>query len=251
MGRLTDKVAIVTGGAQGIGAAYARGLAAEGAKIVIADLADTGPIAGIIEQSGGEAAGVSCDVSDEAAMLAMAAQAIDRFGRIDILINNAGLWSGLGHNKVEEISVEDWDRVMAVNVRGVWLGIKVVLPHMRAQKSGKIVNIASNSAFKGVPNLAHYVSSKGAVIGMTRAVAREVGDDNICVNALAPGLTESENTLANPAYKGSFGFTVAGRAIKKSQVPEDLVGAAVFLSSSDSDFMTGQTLVVDGGGQMH
>ncbi len=252
MGRLDKRVAIVTGAAQGIGAVYAKGMAAEGAHIVVADVLDTAKTVAAIEQAGGRALGVRADVTDEAAVGAMVAAAVETFGKLDILVANAGLFADLTHRSFVDIPEAEWDRVMAINVKGIWLCCRAAVPEMRKQGYGKIVNISSGTVMMGTTHLLHYVTSKGAVIALTRALAREVGDDNICVNAIAPGLTMSEKLLARgermvPGNQRN----IAMRSIKRSQTPEDLLGAVVFLSSSASDFMTGQTMVVDGGAVMH
>jgi NAD(P)-dependent dehydrogenase (short-subunit alcohol dehydrogenase family) len=252
MTRLNDKVAIVTGGAQGIGAAYCKRLAEEGAKVVVADIISGENVVNIIRQAGGEAIDVICDVTDEAANQNMVAEAVKAFGRVDILVANAGLYTHLERVKSCERTVEDWDRVMAVNVKGVWLSAKAALPEMLKQKYGKIINIASSVAFKGAPGLAHYGASKAAVIGITRSMANEYGEDGICVNAIAPGPTETETGLAveTEEMRTRRQKSSRTRALKRTGMPEDLVGLCVFLASPESDFMTGQTVVVDGGGIM-
>jgi NAD(P)-dependent dehydrogenase (short-subunit alcohol dehydrogenase family) len=251
-GRLSGKVAIVTGGAQGIGAAYARRLAAEGAAVAVADVADAFPVVEQIRAAGGRAIGVLADVTSAESTAAMARTAIEAFGRIDALVNNAGLFANLKFQPIEEISPAEWDRVMAVNVRGVFECCKAVAPAMRTQGYGKIVNIASAIVFKGSPLLAHYVASKGAVVALTRALARELGEAGIRVNALAPGLTGSDNLLRNRSWAGAITANyVASRAIKRDAVPEDLTGTLVYLCAEESDFVTGQILVVDGGSIMH
>jgi NAD(P)-dependent dehydrogenase (short-subunit alcohol dehydrogenase family) len=251
-GRLSGKVAIVTGAAQGIGAAYARQLAIEGAAVVAADVADTSEVVSQIRSAGGNAVGVETDVTSAESAAAMARSAIEAFGRIDILVNNAGLFANLGFKPIEGIDHAEWDRVMAVNVRGVFDCSKAVVPTMRAQRYGKIVNIASATVFKGSPMLAHYVASKGAVVALTRALARELGDDGIRVNALAPGLTGSDNLLSNRSWAGGVTTSnIASRAIKREALPEDLTGTLVYLCAPESDFVTGQVLVVDGGSIMH
>lgn len=252
MGRLEGRVAIVTGAAQGIGAHYARTMAAEGAKMVVTDILDPADTVAAITDAGGEAIGLNTDVTDEASVAEMVDKTLEAFGKIDILVTNAAIFGILPRQKFEDIPQEEWDRVMRVNVRGVWQCVKAVVPHMRKQKYGKIVNISSGTVFKGTTNLLHYVSSKGAIVAFTRAVAREIGDDNICINAIAPGLTESENVLANESYQaGGKQANIAQRSLKRGQVPEDLTGAVIFLSSTESDFMTGQTMVIDGGSAMH
>jgi NAD(P)-dependent dehydrogenase (short-subunit alcohol dehydrogenase family) len=250
--RLAGRVAIVTGAAQGIGARYARALAAEGAALVCCDVSDAEPVAAQIRAAGAEAIALRTDVTAAESTRVMAAAAIEAYGRIDILVNNAGLFTHLAMKPFDQIDAAEWDRVMAVNVRGPFECAKAVVPQMRTQGYGKIVNIASGTVFKGAPLLLHYVSSKGAVVAMTRAMARELGDAGIRVNTLAPGLTASENTLANPAWQGAVAANnIASRAIKREVTPEDLCGTLVYLVSAESDFVTGQVIVVDGGSVMH
>ncbi len=252
MGRLVGRVAIVTGAAQGIGGAYAKGLAAEGAKVVIADVLDGTNMVNIITQQGGEAIDVPTDVADEAACRNMVAKAVEAFGRLDILVNNAAVFTSIERKNFDDIPVDEWDRVMAVNIRGTWLTAKAAIPEMKKNGYGKIINISSGRAFKGSTHFLHYDASKGAVVSITRSLAREVGGDGILVNCIAPGATMSENVRARTVTKGSTpGGTMATRALKREEVPEDLVGACVFLASADSDFMTGQTMIVDGGSAMH
>lgn len=248
MGRLENRVAIVTGAAQGIGAAYSKAMAAEGASVVVADRDDGEKVVDEITAAGGTALNVVTDVSDEASCANMAAKTVEAYGRIDILVTNAAIFGHLDAKPFEEISVDEWDSLMAVNVRGVFVTIKSVIGQMREQKYGKIINIASGTLFKGTPLLLHYVTSKGAVMTMTRCISREVGDDNICVNTLAPGLVMSENVVARDTFnEAGVDANTATRALKRRQMPEDLTGAMIFLASSDSDFMTGQCVVVDGG----
>ena len=248
MGRLENRVAIVTGAAQGIGAAYSKAMAAEGASVVVADRDDGEKVVDEITAAGGTALNVVTDVSDEASCANMAAKTVEAYGRIDILVTNAAIFGHLDAKPFEEISVDEWDSLMAVNVRGVFVTIKSVIAQMRKQKYGKIINIASGTLFKGTPLLLHYVTSKGAVMTMTRCISREVGDDNICVNTLAPGLVMSENVVARDTFnEAGVDANTATRALKRRQMPEDLTGAMIFLASSDSDFMTGQCVVVDGG----
>ena len=252
MGRLVGRVAIVTGGAQGIGAAYAKGMAEEGAKLVIADVLDGTNVVNIIKQQGGEAIDVRTDVSDEDACRNMVAAAVEAFGRLDILVNNAAVFTSVERKNFDDIPVEEWDRVMAVNIRGTWLTAKAAIPEMRKNGYGKIINVSSGRAFKGSTHFLHYDASKGAVVAITRSLAREVGGDGILVNCIAPGATMSENVRARNLTKGvTPSATMATRALKREEVPEDLVGTCVFLASADSDFMTGQTIVVDGGSAMH
>ena len=244
MGRLDDKVAIVTGGARNIGAVYARALAAEGARVVVADVLDGADTARSIRDAGGQAVAVEADVSREDDTLRMAQAAVDAFGRIDVLVNNAAIYLSINRRPFYEISAEEWDRVTAVNIKGVFLCAKAVLPHMRDQGGGRIINISSNTVMAGTPNFLHYVASKAALIGMTRSMARELGTFGINVNAIAPGLVEHEGQTVPPEISAS---RVDARSIKRRQVPQDLTGAVLYLASSDSDFVTGQTLVVDGG----
>ena len=248
MGRLSGKVAIVTGAAQGIGAALAKALAAEGAELSICDLQAPSSVVNDIEATGHKAIGFACDVTDPAAVAKLASETERAFGGIHILVNNAGIFTKLSRKPMNEISSQEWDRVMAVNVRGSFECAKAVLPTMRRQKYGKIINVASGTVFRGTPMLLHYVSSKGAVVAMTRAMAREVGDDGIRVNCIAPGLTMSEGVIANSYYSSAvLSDNLASRCIKRDVMPEDLTGTVIFLASTDSDFMSGQTVLVDGG----
>jgi NAD(P)-dependent dehydrogenase (short-subunit alcohol dehydrogenase family) len=250
--KLKGKVAIITGGARGIGKAYALRLAEEGARIVVADVIDGTGVKEEIVKKGGEAIALHTDVSNEESVRAMARKAIEQFGRIDILINNAGLFVGLGKRPFYEISSEEWDQVLGVNLKGVFLCCKAVYPQMKKQRKGKIINVSSATFHQGVPYFLHYVASKGGIIALTRALAREVGDDRICVNAIAPGLTVSEMVRGNPMYpEGALKMVASGRCLKRDEVPEDLTGTIVFLASDDSDFVTGQTIIVDGGSALN
>jgi NAD(P)-dependent dehydrogenase (short-subunit alcohol dehydrogenase family) len=252
MGRLQDKVAIVTGAAQGIGAAYAKALAAEGAKIGLCDLKSPNEVLRAIEKDGGQAIARSCDVTNREIVEKFTSDVAERFGGVHILVNNAGLFANLALKPFFDIDDAEWDRVMAVNVRGSFECARAVFPFMKRQGYGKIINIASGTVFKGAPMLLHYVSSKGAVVGMTRALAREVGEYGIRVNCLAPGLTMSEGVVANKDWAGAIvSNNVASRCLKREATPEDITGAMLFLASSDSDFMSGQTVVVDGGSVTH
>ena len=248
---LRDKVVIVTGGAHGIGKAYCLGFAKAGARIVIADIdraAAERTVAEIGKNFGAPALALPTDVSDETSTKEMAARALERFGRIDVLINNAAVFSVVPMNRgrIETIEPDEWDRLMAVNLRGVFLCCRAVLPAMRQQKSGKIITIASGTVFAGAPGRIHYVTSKAATIGFTRTLAREVGDDNINVNCLAPGNTLSEENPTEQMVK--FRESSVGlRSLKRIQMPDDVVGAMLFLASPLSDFITGQTINVDGG----
>jgi len=250
--RLRDRVAIVTGGAQGIGRSYAQRLAEEGAKVVVADIQDGVAVQEEIEERGGEAVALRTDVSDEESTEEMARKTIDRFGRIDILVNNAAIFATLKTKPFYDISAREWDDVMKVNLKGIFLCCKAVYPQMKKQGKGKIINVASGVFFKGLPLFLHYVTSKGGVIGLTRALAREVGDDGICVNAIAPGYTVTDVMADGSIHDEAFiNAVVGGRCFKRHERPEDLLGTLVFLASDDSDFITGQTIVVDGGATMH
>jgi NAD(P)-dependent dehydrogenase (short-subunit alcohol dehydrogenase family) len=236
---LAGKVAIVTGGAQGIGRAIADGLEADGAQVLVADL---NPPEG----------GVRADVSSEDDVARMVDTAVERFGRIDILVNNAGLYATLAMRPFTEIPLEEWRRVMDVNVASMFLTCRAVVPVMRAQGGGKIVNISSGTPFRGVPFLLHYVTSKGAIVALTRALAKELGKDDIHVNCVAPGFTMSEGVKAQPEVIEKLrDASVAARTIQRDQVPEDVVGAVVFLCGPGSGFITGQTMVIDGGQYFH
>jgi NAD(P)-dependent dehydrogenase (short-subunit alcohol dehydrogenase family) len=250
--RLENKVAIVTGAAQGIGAEFAKALAAEGARVALCDLSVPEATIKEIERTGGTAFGTTCDVTNENSVKAFVAETTNAFDTIHILVNNAAIFSSLPLTPMTEITSADWDKVMTVNVRGSFECVRAVLPVMRSQKYGKIINIASGTVFRGVPLLLHYVSSKGAVVAMTRAMARELGDDGIRVNCLAPGLTLSEGVVANGDWtEVMVASNTSTRCIKREETPQDLVGAILFLASTDSDFMSGQTMVVDGGSVTH
>jgi len=241
--RLADRVVIVTGGAQGIGRAIAQRLPEEGATIVVADLQGAEEAAA---ELGG--LGVRVDVSREADTQAMAAAALERYGRIDGLINNAGIYSSLVPKPFEEIDVDEWRKVYDVNVMGMFLATRAVVPAMRAAGYGRIVNIASGTPYKGVPFLLHYVTCKGAVVTMTRAIAKEVAGDGILINTVAPGFTMSDGVIANPVQVEKLQeISLKARLIQRDQFPEDIVGAVAFFCSPDADFITGQSLVVDGG----
>jgi len=250
MARLAGRTAIVTGGARGIGRHYSQALAAHGAEVMVADIVDGAALAAEIAAKHGDnaAASMMFDVSDEAQVKALVAKTLERFGKIDILVNNAALYAPLPTLKVSEIDVELWDRVMAVNVRGPFLMVKHVAPHMIARKYGKIINIGSGTVARGIPNFSHYVTSKGAVTAFTRAISRELGQYGICVNTLAPGYTLSDTGLTNAVHVAqSRQPAIERRAIKRDEYPEDLLGTLIYLASSDSDFVTGQVLAVDGG----
>jgi NAD(P)-dependent dehydrogenase (short-subunit alcohol dehydrogenase family) len=245
MASLDGRVSIVTGGARGIGRAYCLGLAAEGSDVVVADMSDGQPVVDEIEASGGKAASVQVDVSGEDSTQAMARATVERFGRIDVLVNNAAYFKQVKRGPFHELDVDEWDKAFRVNVRGVWLCCRAVYPYMKEQRYGKIINISSNTAWKGVPGFLHYVTSKAALTGLTRSLAREVGNDNIAVNIVAPDFIPDENMLKT---RGSHSDEViAQRAFKRMQVPEDMVGTVVFLAGPGSDFITGQSFLVNGG----
>jgi NAD(P)-dependent dehydrogenase (short-subunit alcohol dehydrogenase family) len=240
---LEGQVAIVTGAAQGIGRRIAAGLAGEGARVVVADLQAVDAVA---SELGGIA--VAVDVSDQEACERMAQTAIDSFGRIDILVNNAGIWSSLVPTPFERLSVEEWKRVFDVNVLGMYLATRAVAPFMREAKRGRIINLSSGTPYKGVPLFLHYVTSKGAVIAMTRALAKELGADNVLVNTVAPGFTLSDGVMANPVQLEQLqDVSAKARVLVRDQYPEDIVGAVLFFAGEQSSFVTGQSLVVDGG----
>jgi 3-oxoacyl-[acyl-carrier protein] reductase len=253
--RLKDRVAIVTGGGHGIGRAYALGLAGEGAKVVIAeiDAKAADEVAKEIEVQGGQALAVPTDVANEESTQAMAHRTVDHFGGIDVLVNNASIFATVPMSRVgfEDISMEEWDRLMAVNLKGPWLCCRAVVPYMRQRGKGKIINISSGTIMDGGGGTrAHYVASKAGVMGLTRTLAQELGKDNICVNTLAPGSTLSE---VNPSAE-VLAFrqrSASGRALKRVERPDDLVGTVLFLASDDADFITGQMILVDGGDKMH
>jgi NAD(P)-dependent dehydrogenase (short-subunit alcohol dehydrogenase family) len=241
--RLADRVAIVTGGTQGIGRAIAQRLHDEGATVVIAD------ISGAEEAADGLGGfGMRVDVSQEADTKALASATLERYGRIDALVNNAGIYTSLVPKPFEDIEIDEWRKVYDVNVLGMFLATRAVVPAMRAAGFGRIVNIASGTPYKGVPFLLHYVTSKGAVVTMTRALAKELGAQGILVNTVAPGFTMSDGVLANPVQVEQLQeISLKARLVQRDQYPEDIVGAVAFFCSPDADFITGQSLVVDGG----
>ncbi|MEX2614293.1 MAG: glucose 1-dehydrogenase [Gaiellaceae bacterium] len=247
-GALDGKVAIVTGGAQGIGRAIAEGLAREGARIVIADLQRAEEAAASFP----DGVGSTVDVSSEEDVSRLARETVERCGSIDILINNAGLYASLEMRPFTEIPLEEWRQVMDVNVASMFLACRAIVPVMREQGGGKIVNISSGTPFRGVPFLLHYVTSKGAIVALTRALAKELGKDSIHVNCVAPGFTMSDGVKAHPEVVEKLReVSIAARTIQRDQVPEDVVGAVVFLCTPAADFVTGQTMVIDGGQFFH
>ena len=250
---IEGRVVIVTGGGKGIGRVYCERMAEAGARLVVADIdaAANDDTVAAIRAAGGEAVAATTDVADEDATARMAETAVRAFGRIDGLVNNASLMSVLARRPWHEIPPDEWDRVMAVNLRGIFLCCRAVHPQMKRQGKGKIVNISSGRFFDGTPNRLHYSTSKAGVIGLTRSLATELGPENITVNAIAPGFTLSETQVASSGSYARRNEVDPGRAIPRHQVPDDLVGAVMFLMSDGSDFITGQTLNVDGGKNRH
>jgi len=248
MGQLDGKVAIVTGAAQGIGLAIAEGLAAEGARIVVADLKGADQAAAAFP----DGVGLTVDVASEEAVQAMVDETLARCGAIDVLVNNAGLYASLAMRPFTEIPLVEWRQVMDVNVASMFLTCRAVVPVMREQGGGKIVNISSGTPFRGVPFLLHYVTSKGAIVAFTRALAKEVGKDRVLVNCVAPGFTMSAGVEEHPEVIEKLrDVSVSARTLQRDQLPEDVVGAVVYLSGPGSDFVTGQTIVIDGGQTFH
>jgi 3-oxoacyl-[acyl-carrier protein] reductase len=249
MARFDGKVAIVTGAGQGLGRAYAEALAAEGASVVIAEINEgtAKDSAEAITNAGGTALALRTDVTDPDSCAAMVQAAVDRFGTVDILVNNAAIYDGLTMEAFEDLDLALWDRVMAVNVKGTWLATRAVIPIMKAKGYGKIVNISSTVAYIGPPLLLHYVASKGAVVAMTKALAKELGEYGIRVTALAPGMTftdATKNLLPDPIMGDMF---MEMQCLKEKMQPEHVVPALLFLCSPESDFVVGQNWVVDGG----
>lgn len=246
--KLSKKVVIITGGGGGLGKTYALGMSAEGARVVVADIkyGAAQEVANEIIKQGGEALALETDVTSETSANEMAKKTVEVFGAIDVLVNNAALYGSLTMTAIEDLSIQEWDKVMTVNLRGIFLSVKAVLPQMKKQSYGKIINISSNTVFSGIPLFSHYVTSKAGVIGFTRSVARELGPFGICVNAITPGLTDTEAARkVIPAER----FPVVNnlRSLRKVQSPKDLLGIVIFLASDDSNFITGQTINVDGG----
>jgi 3-oxoacyl-[acyl-carrier protein] reductase len=254
MGLMDEKVVVVTGGGNGIGRAYCQGIAKEGGAVVVADIngAAAEGVAKAIAYSGGNALSVQVDVANSASCLEMAKLALDKFGKIDGLINNAAIFMSVPVTKGgwQDIDEREWDRVMAVNVKGLWLTSRAVVPAMQQRKQGSIVNISSNMAFNGGLTMMHYVTSKAAVVGFSRVLARELGADDIRVNTLAPGATMSEERASDEALK-NYQRSASTRILKRIEQPEDLVGTALYLLSDLSTFVTGQTILVNGGAILH
>jgi NAD(P)-dependent dehydrogenase (short-subunit alcohol dehydrogenase family) len=249
--RLKGKVAVITGGAKGLGRAFAIRLSEEGAKVMVVTRKDMGNLRETVRQIkalGGDASLFQVDVAKEVDTRAMAEATIKEFGRVDILINNAAIYDGIKRKPFHEIDLDEWDLVMSVNVKGAFLATRAVFPYMKEQGYGKIVNLASEVFFTGSHGFAHYVASKGGIIGLTRALAIELGPHNICINCVAPGFTDTE---ASRGLADVTKYDTSRTPLKRLETPEDLTGAALFLASHESDFMTGQTLLVDGGRAMH
>ncbi|OPY76912.1 MAG: (S)-1-Phenylethanol dehydrogenase [Syntrophorhabdus sp. PtaU1.Bin153] len=255
MDRLKDKVAIITGSAQGIGAAFAVGFAQEGAKIVVADISDGTKTVQSVKDAGSDAIFIKTDVSQEEACMAMAKVAFDKFGAIDILINNAAIFGTIVLKPFTEVTSEEYKHVMEVNTSGAFHCIKAVFPYMK-DKNGKIINMSSASILEGVPGMPHYVASKGAIMALTRCMARELGDFGIRVNSISPGFTHSEGGDRFDRSKAVplpplDELQIPGRCIKRPGLPQDLVGVALFLATDDSAFISGQMIVHDGGLSLH
>ncbi len=252
--RLKDKVVIITGGGQGLGRAYALRFCAEGAKVVIPEInfENAEKVEKEIIDMGGEALAIKTDVSSEEDTAEMAKMAVDKFGKIDILINNASIYMGLENKPLENISVDEWDRSFAVNVRGSWLSIKAVAPYMKSAGSGSIINISSGTWLVGIPMLLNYATTKAGILGLTRCVSREFGPFGIRINAITPGfvMTEASVTMKGTP-PGIFDVIANQTALGRNETEEDVVGTAVFLASEDSAFISGQNIVVDGGWHLY
>ncbi len=246
MGTGEREVAVVTGAAKGLGRAYALGLAGAGYAVVAADLVESDEVVEEIRAAGGEAVTTEVDVADDASTRAMAAAAIDAFGRIDVLVNNAGYFTQIRKKPFDEIEVSEWDHAFAVNVRGTWLATCAVVPAMKARRYGKVINTSSMTVPSGIPGFLHYVASKSAIVGLTRSLARELGEWNIAVNTISPDYVPHDADYAGRQPEMA-GIIAAQRCFRRDQVPEDLVGTVLYLAGHGSDFVTGQNLFVNGG----
>ena len=240
------EVVIVTGAAGGLGRVYAKALAEAGYGVVAADLSPAHEVAAEIEASGGTAIAVEVDVSDRASTEAMAAFALEKFGRIDGLVNNAAYYTAIVKKDFTELSDEEWDRCFAVNVRGAWLCARAVVPAMKKQRRGKIVNVSSMTVPTAPPGFAHYISSKAAIVGLTRALARELGEHRICVNTLTPDYIAFDRDYDN-RQPDMRSMLIAQRCFRREERPEDLLGTLLYLLGPGSDFITGQEIWINGG----
>ncbi|MEE8519539.1 MAG: SDR family oxidoreductase [Dehalococcoidia bacterium] len=250
MDRLKDRVVIITGAARGIGQAYAVRVAQEGANVVAADIQDCEETAGLVKAAGTEVLPLHVDVSNPAQVADMVDKTIERFGRIDCLVNNAAMFDGLSYRAIDEVDLDEWDKLFAVNVKGTFICSRAVVPQMRAQGYGKIVNMGSSTVLAGVTGFPHYVASKGAVMALTRSLSKELGPYGIRVNTIAPGRTDSGASVTmTPNAPPRTGR--AARSIDRDEVPEDLTGTLVYLASADSDFVTGQMISVNGGDMLY
>jgi NAD(P)-dependent dehydrogenase (short-subunit alcohol dehydrogenase family) len=247
--RLEGKVAIVTGAARGIGQTYAQRLSAEGAAVVVGDIRDTRETVDMVKSAGGKIVGTHHDVTDMASCTAIAELAVNEFGKIDILVNNAALYGDIKTGRFENLSEEQWDKTFAVNTKGVWQCCKAVVGPMRENKGGSIINIATLAFVYGTPYAIDYAASKGAVVGITRVIARELGRDWIRVNAIAPSavLTEATNQFFGDKAERAKEVVAKSQSLQRNLVPDDLAGTVIWLASEDSKFVTGQTIMVDGG----
>ena len=247
--QLKDKVAIVTGAARGLGRAYAEAMAREGAAVVAGDVRDCAETVQAIKQTGGRALGLALDVAKLDSCRTMADAAIKEFGRVDALVNNAALYANLKGGRFDQLDEAQWDQVMQVNVKGVWNCCRAVVPLMRAQKSGSVINISSLAPVYGLPYALDYSASKGAVIAMTRSLARELGRDWIRVNAVAPSavMTEGTKEFFGEKLEKAKQVIAQGQSLQRNLETDDLTGTIIYLASDASRFVTGQTIMVDGG----